>query len=118
MVIQENFPSLRKVLSNVANGTRDLSSGSQALMNRSVALLLMLSIMVVMAVSGCGSGGYAGGGITSLSATSLVLDAGQSIGITATVSGNYSPAWAFSGTSCSASACGTLSATTGASVTY
>lgn len=59
-----------------------------------------------------------GRGITSLSASSVVLDAGQSVSITATLSGEFTVQWAFSGTSCSGAACGTLSATTGSAVTY
>ncbi|HTB96593.1 MAG TPA: putative Ig domain-containing protein [Terracidiphilus sp.] len=118
MMIQENSPSLRKVLTNFSYLSQTLSNYSRALTNGSSAVLLMLSIMVGMAISGCGSGGYAGGGITSLSATSLVLDAGQSVGITATITGNEVAAWAFTGSSCSGSACGSLSATTGSAVTY
>lgn len=70
-------------------------------------------------IAGCGSGGYPGGGITSLSASSLTLDAGQSVAIKATLANNLTVSWSLSGSSCSGSAgCGTLSSTTGGSVTY
>jgi large repetitive protein len=73
---------------------------------------------MALVLSGCGGGGYPGGGISSLSASSIVMDAGQSIAITATVSGNYAPSWAMAGASCSGATCGTLSVTTGDVVTY
>jgi hypothetical protein len=71
-----------------------------------------------MVLSGCGSGGYAGKGITGLSSSAIVIDAGQSFQITADDSGSSPVSWSLSGTSCTASACGTLSSSTGASVTY
>ena len=86
--------------------------------SRSLRVVLSSAIIIALALSGCGGGGYPGGGITSISATSIVLDAGQSIGISVNVAGTYGVSWAFSGQSCSGSACGTLSATTGSNVSY
>jgi len=75
-------------------------------------------LLLCVALSGCGGGGYAGGGIASLSATSFVIDAGQSVSITANLTGNYQVGWAFNGSSCSGSACGALSSTSGVTTTY
>ncbi|GGH06380.1 hypothetical protein GCM10011586_23180 [Silvibacterium dinghuense] len=80
------------------------------------AALLVSAFTIVLA--GCGASGYAGNGITSLSASSITMDAGQSVGITANLSGTETISWAIAGASCSGSACGSLSATTGTDVTY
>jgi len=80
--------------------------------------LSILFLLLCLVVSGCGGGGYAGGGISSLSATSFVLDAGQSVNITANLTGSYQVAWSFSGSSCSGSACGSLSSRSGSTITY
>ena len=72
-------------------------------------------------LSGCGSGGYAGGGITGLSSTAVTIDASQSIPITATVTGGMTVNWSLNaGSSCmgESSGCGTISSNTGATVTY
>ena len=61
---------------------------------------MTLTLLLVAELSGCGGGGYAGGGIASLSATSFVIDAGQSVNITANLTGNYQVGWAFNGSSC------------------
>jgi hypothetical protein len=82
---------------------------------RDAALLMV--VIACVAVTGCGSGGYAGGGITSLSSSAITIDAGQSIQITASLSGDEPVAWTMGG-SCSASACGTISSTAGTAVTY
>jgi hypothetical protein len=76
------------------------------------------TIALLMAISGCGVGGYPGGGIASLSASSIVLDAGQTVTISATKSGAEAVSWSLSGASCSGSQCGTLSGNTQSSVTY
>jgi hypothetical protein len=80
--------------------------------------LLLLAIVAGAGVIGCGDGGYPGGGITSLSASSIVLDAGQSFGVTAKLSGNMNVSWTLSGSSCSGDACGTISSSVGTSTTY
>ena len=118
MVIQETSPSLRQGQSHVTFGSQNIAAAFRCLISRRIAAALAITAALMMALSGCGSGGYAGGGIASLSATSIVMDAGQSVNITATMSGSFDPAWAFGGSSCGSSACGSLSATTGNSVTY
>jgi hypothetical protein len=84
---------------------------------RSKALLLML-VTACVAMTGCGSGGYAGSGITSLSSSAITIDAGQSFQITAALTGNEPVSWSMASGSCSAAACGTLSGTTGTTITY
>jgi hypothetical protein len=76
------------------------------------SLLLFVSLVLV----GCG-GGYAGMGITSLSASTVTIDAGQSFSITAQSSATIPLTWALTGASCSGSACGTIS-TNGATAIY
>jgi len=51
------------------------------------------TLLLMAELTGCGGGGYAGGGIASLSATSFVMDAGQSVNITANLTGNYQVGW-------------------------
>ena len=82
------------------------------------ALGIAATLSLCISLSGCGGGGYAGGGIASLSATSFVIDAGQSINITANLTGKFQVAWAFNESSCSGSACGALSAASGLTTTY
>jgi hypothetical protein len=81
--------------------------------NRTLASLLLFVSLVLV---GC-SGGYAGMGITSLSASTVTIDAGQSFSITAQSSATIPLTWALSGASCSGSACGTIS-TNGATAIY
>ena len=85
--------------------------------------MLLLFTVASIAMTGCGSGGYAGNTIGGLSNSSIVIDAGQSFPITATLSGETLVSWTIAGTgtgtsSCSGQTCGTLSATTGTTVTY
>src|ERR1700709_2058778 len=69
-------------------------------------------------VIGCGSGGYAGQALTSLSAATVTIDAGQSFAVSANDPGNLPITWTLSGTACTGAACGTESATTGLTTTY
>jgi hypothetical protein len=78
-------------------------------------LLLCLLTVLLVALVGCGAGGYAGGGIEGTSVSSFVIDAGQSYKVTTAVEGAAIPNYALS---CSTSACGSLSSTSGASVVY
>ena len=80
-----------------------------------VATLLLLLTVVL---SGCGTGGYAGGGLTSISASAVTIDAGQSFSITTQESGTEGVGWVLSGPSCTAAGCGTLSSATGLATTY
>jgi hypothetical protein len=79
---------------------------------------LLLLILVTMMLTGCGSGGYAGTGITALSSSNVTIDAGQSFQVTATVAGDEPVDWSLAGGSCSAASCGSLSGGTGTTGTY
>lgn len=86
---------------------------------KSVAPAALVALaLVITGLAGCGSGGYPGAGITSLSASAVTIDAGQSFGATAKLDGNLTVTWTLAGANCSGATCGTLSATTGTSVIY
>ena len=72
----------------------------------------------MLALVGCGSGGYAGGGIVSLSSSAVTIDAGQSFEVTATLSGSPTVSWSLTSSACTGSGCGSLASTSGASNTY
>ena len=78
------------------------------------ALLVLLTMLCMF---GCG-GGYPGQGIASLTDSASTIDAGQTVTITAAMSGNVSTAWSIVTTNCGSAGCGTLSATSGTAVTY
>ncbi len=75
-------------------------------------------LAALLAIAGCGSGGYPGSGIASLSSSSIVLDAGQSITVSATISDSEQINWTLSQSGCGSTSCGTLSSSTGTAVTY
>ncbi len=79
---------------------------------------LLIVVAACIGLTGCGAGGYAGNGITSLSTSAITIDAGQSFQITAALTGDAPVSWTIAGGSCSAAACGFLSSPTGAMVTY
>ena len=106
--------TISSALSKVIRHVRHIG----VLEGRKSALLATLGFALCFVLSGCGAGGYAGGGISSLSATSFVLDAGQSVNVTANLTGSYQVAWAFTGSTCSGAACGVLSSSTGSTITY
>jgi hypothetical protein len=81
-----------------------------------IALWVML-LSTCVALTGCGSGGYAGIG-SSLSAMAIAIDAGQSVSVSSPFPGTLPVSWTITGSTCSGAACGTLSSTTGAAVTY
>jgi large repetitive protein len=83
---------------------------------QSAALLTVVTTCI--ALTGCGAGGYAGNGITSLSSSAITIDAGQSFQITAALLGDAPVSWTMAGGSCSAAACGSLSGKSGSTVTY
>ena len=58
---------------------------------------LLMVVIACVAITGCGSGGYAGGGITSLSSSAITIDAGQSIQISASLSGDEPVSWTMAG---------------------
>ncbi|WP_158793256.1 putative Ig domain-containing protein [Granulicella sp. L60] len=80
--------------------------------------MFMFLLTVCLAFTGCGSGGYAGGGVVSLSSSAVTLDAGQAFMINSKLSGAPSVSWALSSNACNSSGCGTLSSAVGSSVTY
>jgi Putative Ig domain len=80
------------------------------------ALLLIAAFSMI--VTGCGSGGYAGTGISSLSSSNVTIDAGQSFQVTANVASGGPVDWSLAGASCSAATCGSVSSSTGTSSTY
>jgi hypothetical protein len=94
------------------------ASNGFASLRKAALGLAPLALIAALGVSGCGSGGYPSGGVMSLSETSIVLDAGQSMDIAATTAGNVDVAWSFVGSACSASACGSLSATRGPQTSF
>jgi hypothetical protein len=81
------------------------------------ALLLTMTAAAAI-LTGCGAGGYAGGGITSLSSSAITIDAGQSFQVTAALSANEPVSWSLGSGACTGSACGTISSTTGTAITY
>jgi hypothetical protein len=102
------------------SGLEGASQGMWSTGRRSLSGLFALLMWAVLlpVLSGCGTGGYIGGGISAMSRTSATIDATQSIGISASASSGLPLSWALNPVSCTAGSCGTLSATSGASITY
>src|SRR5579875_23372 len=88
------------------------------LRRKKTGFALFAAFGFALGVTGCGSGGYPGGGIASLSSSSIVLDAGQSITVSATISNYEQISWNLSQSGCGSTSCGTLSSSTGTAVTY
>ncbi len=82
-----------------------------------LAISAGLMLMFFVALSGCGSGGYPGGAF-SLSASSFTLDAGQSFGITSTITTGSTLSWSLAGANCTGTGCGTLSSSNAPNVVY
>ena len=101
-------------------GTVDDGAGSTGSIGHSVSVLAgwLLPLLFLTVLNGCGAGGYVGGGIASLSASSLTIDAGQSITVIATASQGTPVTWSITGSGCSGASCGSLSTTAGSSTTY
>src|SRR3569833_1371220 len=110
--------SLDRILESVATAFSKQLQRSSHFASTRIAIGLATTMSLPLIMSGCGGGGYAGGGIASLSATSFVIDAGQSVDVTANLTGSYKVAWAFNGSSCSGNACGALSTASGLTTTY
>ncbi len=95
------------------------STHTNAILRSAFKILLTACLGIFLGIlAGCGSGGYAGGGIEGLSASSVTLDAGQSFLIKSATNGGSTVTWSLGGPACSAAGCGAVSATTGAQVTY
>jgi hypothetical protein len=76
-------------------------------------------LLSFLLLSGCGTGGYIGGGIQSLSRSSAAIDATQSISVSANLTAGLPISWTLGGNACSVAAgCGTISSTTSPTVTY
>ena len=71
-----------------------------------------------LSVVGCGSGGYAGQALASLSASSVTIDAGQTFSVSANDPGNLPLTWTLSSAACTGAGCGTVSSVTGLTTTY
>jgi large repetitive protein len=116
-----NTLSAEKISSTVSHCFHNLRISLLARAGRRTARAgygaLMIVALACLALNGCGSGGYAGGGITSLSSSAVTIDAGQSFQLEAAVSGNALVSWSMAG-SCSGAACGALSNATGITTTY
>jgi len=108
---------MQKKSLNLKNSCKVVSQ--QHLAGRSAfALLVMFLSASLMALSGCGSGGYPGDGIKSLSASSAIIDGGQSFSVTASMSGAANVTWSLTGPACSGESCGTVSSGEGTSTVY
>ena len=82
------------------------------------ALALFATLALISNLSGCGSGGYPGSGITAVSSSKIIIDAGQSVQVSATDSGQEPVIWTLSGMSCTGANCGTLSSSNTLQTTY
>ncbi|WP_353069006.1 putative Ig domain-containing protein [Tunturibacter empetritectus] len=98
------------------NESRTGMSVVENVIRASATLLFFLTIC--LAFTGCGSGGYAGGGVVSLSSSAVTLDAGQSFAVSSKLSGTPVVSWVLSSAACGSSSCGALSNSVGASTTY
>ena len=80
---------------------------------------LLCVLIALLTVTGCGSGGYAGGSIEAMSTTALTIDAGQSYKFTTELEGSPTVTYSLSGATCgTGSPCGSMSNTTGTTVVY
>jgi hypothetical protein len=68
-----------------------------------------LAVLITTAISGCGAGGYPGGGLQAISATAVTIDAGQSYAVSVTTQpGTSGVTWR---TACSSGSCGMVAST-------
>lgn len=80
-----------------------------------------LAFVAMIGLSGCGTSASQPSPIASLSSSSITLDAGQTIAVSANVAESYEApdvSWSLSTTGCGSAGCGSLSASTGATVNY
>ena len=91
-------------------------------MNVKTRILGVLMILVAMMTAGCSSGKSTPAvGVAISPSTARAIDAGEQVTLTATVTNDSlskGVTWSVSGSSCSGSACGTLSGVTTTSATY
>ena len=114
----KSMHSLKNGQLNLIPGTYGQVSNSGGEIFIRASLIFFFLLTFCLAFTGCGSSGYAGGGIESLSKSAVTLDAGQSFSVSSTLSGSPKVSWALSSAACNASACGALSSNVGNSVTY
>lgn len=102
------------------SGGAGAAFGSSALHGLRLAssAMFLLFFAALFSLTGCGSSGYAGGGIVSLSKSAVTLDAGQSFLVNANLSGEPKVTWILGGGACTANTCGAVSNITGVSATY
>jgi hypothetical protein len=103
----------------------ELVSSNEAVWQKRVSNLCLaacgLSLLLLLCVSltGCGTGGYAGGAFNGVSASAATIDAAQTFPITASVAGTVTVSWKLQGTNCAVEpGCGSLSAATGNQIQY
>src|ERR1700759_2803511 len=102
---------LTLLLQSLAKQKQHLSTASTDRRPRAFSVTAFAFVaMMITTLTGCGSGGYPGGGITGLSSTSATIDAGQTYQITASVTSNPTVPWTVSGAACGTS-CGTVTGT-------
>ena len=99
-------------------GVRTASSGSRGTLSAMRASVALAVVCLLALLTGCGAGGYYGGGTISLSASAVTIDAGQAYPVTAKFAGGSTISWALAGTSCTGSGCGSLSSASGPASTY
>ena len=97
---------------------RSALSGRSLYSARVLYGILLGALCLAGLLQGCGSGGYAGAGIASLSAATVTIDAGQSIDISANVTGTVPVGWTIASSACTGAACGSLSSTSGKTITF
>jgi hypothetical protein len=109
--------SLNEFHSQVSSKQRGLSAVLKV--DMATALFFGFLALLLLTVTGCGSGGYAGGGIEALSTSAVTIDAGQSYKFMTAASTGTEVSYTLAGGSCgSGTSCGSLSNTTGATVVY
>jgi Putative Ig domain len=102
------FKHIQKRVNNKSNVSRAVST-----MDLARGILFGFLAVWLLTIIGCGAGGYAGGGIQSItdSGSGITIDAGQSFKFTTTIDGSPTVTYALTGV-------GSLSNTTGTTVVY
>ena len=108
--VQQNFSFLSLNASQAGKST-----SSKPRLSRVSGCWASLMFLFALVVSGCGTGGYIGGGVSSISASTVTIDAGQRFLVTTQEGGVATVNWALT---CNATDCGSVSSATGLSTTY
>ncbi len=97
-------------------GRKQCGIGAVHKVDKVSALLLSFLALFFLTMTGCGSGGYPGGGIEALSTSAVTIDAGQSYSFTTAATAGTAVSYTLA---CgSGVSCGSLSNTTGLTVVY